>query len=49
VRSFVQTKLHFSVPLEAHAFALESKFACTPASRFSVEEKVRLWIDQGRY
>jgi len=49
VRSFVQAKLHFSVPLEAHAFALESKFAGAPTSRFSVEEKVQLWIDQGRY
>jgi hypothetical protein len=49
VRSFVQTKLHFSVPLEAHAFALESKFACTPTSRFSVEDKVRIWIEQARY
>jgi hypothetical protein len=49
VRSFVRTKLHFSVPLETHAFALESKFAGTPTSRFSVEDKVRLWIDQGRY
>jgi len=49
VRSYVQTKHHYSVPLEAHAFALESKFAGTPSSRFSVEEKVRLWIDQGRY
>ncbi len=49
VRSFLNTKLHFSVPLEAHAFTLESKFAGAPTSRFSVEEKVRLWIDQRRY
>jgi hypothetical protein len=49
VRSFVNTKLHFSVPLEAHAFSLESKFAGQPATRFSVEEQVRLWIRQGRY
>jgi hypothetical protein len=49
VRSFVNTKLHFSVPLEAHAFSLESKFASTPASRFSVEEQVRLWVKQARY
>jgi hypothetical protein len=49
VRNFVTAKLHFSVPLEAHAFALESKFAGSPTSRFSVEDKVRLWIDQGRY
>jgi hypothetical protein len=49
VRSFVTTKLHFSVPLEAHAFALESKFAGTPVNRFSVEDQVRLWIEQSRY
>ena len=49
VRSFVNTKLHFSVPLEAHAFSLESKFAGNPASRFSVEDQVRLWAKQSRY
>jgi len=49
VRSFVNAKLHFSVPLEAHAFALESKFAGMPVHRFSVEEKVRLWVRQERY
>ncbi len=49
VRSFVNTKLHFSVPLEAHAFTLESKFAGTTTSRFSVEDQVRLWAKQARY
>jgi hypothetical protein len=49
VRSFVNTKLHFSVPLEAHAFSLESKFVGTPAARFSVEDQVRLWAKQARY
>jgi hypothetical protein len=49
VRSFVNTKLHFSVPLEAHAFSLESKFAGMPAQRFSVEDQVKLWADQTRY
>ena len=49
VRSFVNTKLHFSVPLEAHAFSLESKFAAAPANRFSVDDQVRLWANQGRY
>jgi hypothetical protein len=38
VRSFVKFKLHFSVPLEAHAFSLEPKFANTPADRFSVRK-----------
>jgi hypothetical protein len=49
VRSFVNTKLHFSVPLEAHAFSLESKFMSARAQRFSVEEQVRLWVNQARY
>jgi hypothetical protein len=49
VRSFVNTKLHFSVPLESHAFSLESKFAGNPARRFSVEDQVRLWATQARY
>jgi hypothetical protein len=49
VRSFVNTKLHFTVPLEAHAFSLESKFSRPAAERFSVEEQVRLWAKHGRY
>jgi len=49
VRRFANTKLHFSVPLEAHAFSLESKFAGTHAARFSVEDEVRLWAKQARY
>jgi hypothetical protein len=49
VRSFVNTKLHFSVPLESHAFSLESKFAGNPDRRFSVEDRVRLWVTQARY
>ena len=49
VRSFVEMKLHFSVPLEAHTFALEAKFAANPADRFSVEDRVRLWRKLQRY
>jgi hypothetical protein len=49
VRSFVNTKFHFSVPLEAHAFSLESRFFGQPADRFSVEDQVRLWVKNGRY
>lgn len=49
VRSFLRTRTHVSVPLEMHAFSLESKFAEKPDEPFSVEEKVRLWIKQGRY
>jgi hypothetical protein len=49
VRSFINTKLHFSVPLEAHAFSLESKFMGSSPLKFSVEDQVRLWVKQGRY
>jgi hypothetical protein len=49
VRGFMNTKLHFCVPLEAHAFSLESKYASSPAQSFSVEEQVRLWVRQERY
>jgi hypothetical protein len=49
VRSFINTKFHFSVPIEAHAFSLESRFVGQPADRFSVEDQVRLWIKNGRY
>jgi hypothetical protein len=49
VRGFVNTKLHFTVPLEAHAFSLESKFVVPGHESFSVEDQVRLWLQQGRY
>jgi hypothetical protein len=49
LRGFLRTNAHFAVPLEAHAFALESKFARNGSSGFSVEEQVRLWIREGRY
>jgi len=49
VRGFLRTNAHFAVPLEAHAFALESKFARNGSASFSVEEQIRLWIREGRY
>jgi hypothetical protein len=49
VRGFLRTRSYISVPLEAHAFTMEAKFAGDPAQTFSVEEKVRLWTSQGRY
>jgi hypothetical protein len=49
VRSFANSRFHFTVPLEAHAFSMESRFARPVAGRFSVEEQVRLWVKQGRY
>jgi hypothetical protein len=49
LRGFVKTLSHYSVPLEAHAFALESRFAAESAGSFSVEEQVERWAKQGRY
>ncbi len=49
VRGFYQTQSFARVPLEAHVVALESAFAADPAKSFSVEEQVRLWVNQHRY
>jgi hypothetical protein len=49
VQSFVRTKAHFSVPLEAHAFSLESKFLRPSAEKFSVEDQILRWVNEGRY
>jgi hypothetical protein len=48
VRGFCEKNSHFNVPLEAHVFALESKFAGRRVT-FSVEKEVWLWVNQGRY
>ena len=49
VRGFMRTRSFISVPLEAHAYTLQSKFSSDPAQAFAVEEKVRMWANQGRY
>jgi hypothetical protein len=49
VESFVDNRTHFTVPLEVHAFSLASRFLSPLAERFSVEEQVLRWRDDGRY
>ena len=49
VRGFVRMGSHFLVPLEAHAFALDSKLTVDAESAFSVEEEVMKWISEDRY
>lgn len=49
VRAFVATRWRFNVPLEAHAFELESRFAADRGRAFFVEDEVRLWINRERY
>jgi hypothetical protein len=49
VQSFLRTRNHFSVPLEAHAFSLTSEFMRPSPERFSVEDRITLWVVDGRY
>jgi hypothetical protein len=49
VESFVRTKTHFTVALEAHAFSLTSKFLRPAPEAFSVEDHVLRWVADGRY
>src|SRR5579859_4055666 len=43
VRSFLRTRTHFTVPLEAHAFALTSKFLRPSPEKFCVEDHILRW------
>jgi hypothetical protein len=49
VQSFIKTRVHFTVPLEVHAFSLASKFLRPAAESFSVEDSVLRWIADDRY
>lgn len=49
VRGFLRTHFHVTVPLEAQAFLLESRFLENPQRAFSVEDQVRLWVEESRY
>lgn len=49
VRGFLRTRSYFLVPLKAHAFALDARFASDPGIRFSVEREIRSWWLAGRY
>ena len=49
VRGFLKTRAHFTVPLEVHAFSLASKFLRRTTEKFSVEDDVLRWVNEGRY
>jgi len=49
VMGFLQARSYFLVPLKAHAFALDTRYAEDPEARFSVEAEVLRWITQDRY
>jgi hypothetical protein len=49
VAGFLDARSYFLVPLKAHAFALDTRYAEDPKTRFSVEDEVRRWLNEGRY
>ena len=49
VLGFLQSRSYFLIPLKAHAFALDTRYAEDPQTRFSVDEEIRRWHTRGRY
>jgi len=49
VRGFLSSRSYFLVPMKAHAFGLDARFAAQPGVRFSVEKHVLDWWRDGRY
>ena len=49
VRGFLRSRSYFLVPMKAHAFGLDARFAAQPGVRFSVEKDVLQWWRDGRY
>jgi hypothetical protein len=49
VRGFLRAGSYFLVPMKAHAFALDARFAANPGVRFSVEGEIHAWLQAGRY
>jgi hypothetical protein len=49
VIGFLQARSYFLVPLKAHAFALDTRYAEGPEMRFSVEDEILRWATQDCY
>jgi hypothetical protein len=49
LRGFLKTRSWITIPLEAQAFQLESRFSMTPPEVFSVEEEINHWTRGQRY
>ena len=49
VTGFLQARSYFLVPLKAHAFALDTRYAQDPDTRFSVEDEILCWDVRDRY
>jgi hypothetical protein len=49
VRGFLKLGRDFLVPIESHAFALDTRFATNPANAFDVKSEISDWAKGGRY
>lgn len=49
IRGFIRTRSYITIPLLTHTLILESKYAAEPSHPFSVEERIRLWVNERRY
>jgi hypothetical protein len=49
VRGFVKFRSWIAIPLEAQAYQLDTRFAMSPTTVFSVEDEVKTWAEQGQY
>ena len=49
LRGFLKSRAWIAIPLEAQAYQLDTRFAMSPTSPFSVEEEIKSWAEQGLY
>jgi hypothetical protein len=49
VRGFVKFRSWIAIPLEAQAYQLDTRFAMSPSTTFSVQEEIKTWVEDGRY
>ncbi len=49
VQGFIRTKSYCLVPMKAHAFEMDARFAANSGVAFSVEEEVWRWLKEYRY
>jgi hypothetical protein len=45
----VKTRSWIAIPLEAQAYQLDTRFAMSSTTVFSVEEEVQTWSEKGQY
>jgi hypothetical protein len=49
LQGFLKSRSWIAIPLEAQAYQLDTRFAMSPKSVFSVEDEVKSWAEQGQY